>query len=73
MDTNKLMDRFKSRTTLFCAAFFVSGNLLHWFHRLDSIYMTFMVTLLGFVFGHSVKEDYFATKPGTQLPVPPAA
>jgi hypothetical protein len=48
------------RSTTFCAGFFVTGNVMHYLHRLDGTYITFMGTLLGFVVGHSVKEDYFA-------------
>jgi hypothetical protein len=58
------IDAAHGRHTLFTMGFFFSGNLMHWFHRLDGTYITFMVTLLGFVLGHSVKEDYFGKPPG---------
>lgn len=45
------------RSTTFAAAFFVTGNLMHAFHRLDATYIGFMGTLLGAVIGHSFKED----------------
>lgn len=64
----KLIDMARGRTTLFAAAFFVTGNVLHWFHRLDGTYITFMGTLLGFILGHSVKEDL--TKPDDPKPTP---
>lgn len=58
------MDRFfkfmQGRHTSFAAAFFVSGTALHAFHRLDTTYISFMATLMSFVLGHSVKEDYFS-------------
>jgi undecaprenyl pyrophosphate phosphatase UppP len=47
----------KGRTTAFCLAFFVVGNILQFLHRLDMTYITFMGTLLGAVIGHSYKED----------------
>ena len=53
----KLIDMARGRTTLFASAFFVMGNALHWFHRLDSTYIGFMSVLMGFILGHSVKED----------------
>lgn len=45
------------RHTMFCFGFFIAGNVLHWVHRLDGTYIAFMGTLMGFVLGHSVKED----------------
>lgn len=57
----KLMSALAGRTTAFLGAFFVAGNVLHALHRLDTTYITFMATLMGFVLGHSVKEDYFST------------
>lgn len=53
----KVTGWLQGRTTAFCAAFFVTGNVMHSFHRLDATYITFMGTLLGFVIGHSIKED----------------
>jgi hypothetical protein len=47
----------QGRHTAFAAAFFILGNVMHWFHRLDATYITFMGTLMGFVLGHSVKES----------------
>lgn len=57
MNMTKVFSFLQGRTTGFCVAFFLSGNLLHWFHRLDGTYITFMTALMGFVLGHSVKED----------------
>ena len=50
------------RTTAFCGAFFVTGNVMHAMHRLDGTYIAFMGALMGFVIGHSVKEDVFTAK-----------
>jgi hypothetical protein len=58
---NKLFSLLQGRTTGFCSAFFVTGNLLHWFHRLDGTYIAFMTALMGFVLGHSVKEDLLSS------------
>lgn len=57
-----VMDAVHGRSTFFCLLFFVCGNVLHWFGRLDATYITFMGTLLGFVVGHSIKEDIFAAR-----------
>jgi len=56
----KIIGALAGRTTAFCIAFFVSGNVLHAVHRLDGTYIAFMGALMGFVLGHSVKEDYFS-------------
>ena len=53
----KLFNFFQGRSTAFFCGFFVSGTTLHIYNRLDATYITFMATLLGFVVGHSVKED----------------
>ena len=37
-------------------------------HRLDGTYIAFMGALMGFVLGHSVKEDYFSS--GDKKPSP---
>lgn len=54
--------RFEGRHTAAIFAFFVTGNVFHYFHRLDDVYIHFMMVTMGFVLGHSVKEDYFAGK-----------
>lgn len=60
-----LFARFTGRTTLFCSFFFVTGNILHFLHRLDSTYIAFMGTLMGFVVGHATQENYFQSKNGS--------
>jgi hypothetical protein len=46
-----------------CSSFFlfyaIAGITLQWLHRLDQTYIAFMVAHLGFVLGHSAKQDYF--------------
>jgi hypothetical protein len=54
----------QGRTTAFCTAFFVSGNVFAWYGKLTLVYVSFMGTLLGAVLGHSVKEDYFKKPDG---------
>jgi hypothetical protein len=58
------------RTTAFCGAFFVMGNVMHAMHRLDAMYITFMSALMGFVVAHSVKEDVFAAKDADRKALP---
>lgn len=65
----KLFAKMSGRTTAFCAAFFASGTILEWFHKLDMTYVAFTTAVLGAVVGHSIKEDYF-NKPD---PVPDPA
>jgi hypothetical protein len=64
----KIMCALAGRTTAFCVAFFVTGNVMHALHRLDGTYIAFMGALMGFVLGHSVKEDYFSS--GDKTPTP---
>ncbi len=59
----KLFAYLQGRHTAFAIAFFLSGNVLHWYHRLDTSYITFMGTLMGMVLGHSAQENYFQKGP----------
>lgn len=52
----------QGRHTALALGFFTTGNIFHYLGRLDATYIGFMTTLMGFVLGHSVKEDYFADK-----------
>lgn len=54
----------QGRHTAFVLAFFLAGHVMHWYHRLDATYIAYMGTLMGFVLGHSIKED----KMGGQQP-----
>lgn len=56
---NKVFQYCSGRHTAFCLAFYASGTTLHCFGKLNTTYITFMGTLLTFVFGHSLKEDIF--------------
>jgi hypothetical protein len=37
----------------------VSGNVLHWFHKLDGTYIGYMTALMAFVTGHAIQENAF--------------
>jgi hypothetical protein len=52
-----LMGFVNGRTTGFSIAFFVMGHVAHFLHRLDTTYIGYMSVLMGFIVGHSVKED----------------
>lgn len=52
-----IINALQGRTTTFLAGFFICGNILHWFHRLDATYITFLTVLMGYVLGHSIKDD----------------
>jgi len=52
----------QGRHTTFVAFFAVVGTALQYFHRLDSTYIAFMTSLMGFVLGHSIKEDHYEAK-----------
>lgn len=54
---NKIFAYFQGRHTSFVTFFTAAGTVLHWYHRLDGTYITFMGTILGFVLGHSTKES----------------
>jgi len=66
------------RTTTFLIFFTGAGTLLHIWHRLDTTFIGFITTIMTFVLGHSVKEDYFAPDPDNKkddatVPPTPAA
>lgn len=49
----------EGRHTAFVVFFAIAGNIMHWFHRLDGTYISYMTVLMGFIAGHSVQENYF--------------
>jgi hypothetical protein len=53
----KVFNWLHGRTTAFCTAFFISGNIMHWFGKLSMVYVAYMGTLLSAVVGHSIKES----------------
>lgn len=53
----KIFKYCQGRHTAFVFAFFLSGNVLHWFHRLDATYIGYMSALMTFVFGHALQEN----------------
>ena len=58
----KLANWFQGRHTLAAVWFAITGLILAWFHRLDSSYVSLCIALQGYIFVHSTKEDYFASK-----------
>ena len=62
MIMQKVYQTFQGRHTTAIVAFFLTGNVLQWMHRLDANYITYMTVLMGYVLGHSFKEDFFAQK-----------
>lgn len=50
------------RHTLFALFFAIFGSVLQWYHRLDGNFIALITAVQGFVFAHSAKEDYFASK-----------
>lgn len=58
----KLVAKLQGRTTAFLLGFFVTGHIMHFIHRLDGTYIAYMGTLMGFVLGHSIKDDHAPDK-----------
>ena len=56
----RLFTWLAGRTTSFLAFFALMGTAMHWAHRLDPTYITFIGVIMGFVLGHSIKEDVAA-------------
>lgn len=50
----------QGRTTAFALGYFVLGNILYFMGKLQPLYITFMLSHMGLVLGHSLKEDYFS-------------
>jgi len=65
---DRILKLLQGRSTAAFFLFGIAGNVWHYFHRLDQTWIAFMVALLTFVTGHSLKEDYFAGKK-TDAPV----
>lgn len=64
---HKVLQITHGRTTAFFIAFFISGNVLAYLGKLTGVYVQFMGTLGALVLGHSIKEDWAASK----IPQPP--
>jgi hypothetical protein len=60
----------QGRHTFFVMSFFISGNVLHWFHRLDGIYIGYMSALMTFLLGRTISSDVTTMAPS--LPALPA-
>jgi hypothetical protein len=63
---SKIFAACQGRHTAFTVSFFIIGNILHWFHKLDGTYIGFMSTLMAFVLGHSVSQSQIFVKSGTE-------
>lgn len=50
-------DKLQGKSTMFFVGFFITGNILQYLNKLDATWITFMTALLGYVVGHSFKED----------------
>lgn len=59
---NKLTQFCQGRHTTFAILFSIVGSVFQWFHKLDATYVSFVTVMMGYILGHSVKEDYFAVK-----------
>ena len=65
-----LTNALQGRHTTFAIIFSVYGCVLQWFHRLDPVFIGFVGTMMGFVAGHSIQENYF-NKDAVQVNTPP--
>lgn len=63
----------QGRHNFMVLSFFLSGNVLHWFHRLDGTYIGFMSTLMGFVLGRTISADVTTMPPNPPPPPNPPA
>lgn len=57
LNFKSVTDKLQGRTTTFVVFFALIGTIFQWLHRLDMTYIAFMTALMGFVVGHSYKED----------------
>lgn len=55
-----IVEKLQGRHTAAVCFFSIVGTVLQFVHRLDSTYITFVTVMMGFVLGHSIKEDYFS-------------
>ena len=62
MTFKDITDKLGGRHTASVFFFSIVGTAFQYYHRLDSTYITFVTVMMGFVLGHSAKEDYFAQK-----------
>jgi len=60
--TDSMVTILQGKTTAFLICFFITGNILQWEKRLDATYLTFFGLFMGYVLGHSIKDDVQAAK-----------
>jgi hypothetical protein len=54
----------QGRTHVYLVFFTITGTVMHHYNHLDPTYIYFITVIMGFVLGHSVKEDFFQSKNG---------
>lgn len=75
----KIYDAVGGRTTMFLVFFAIVGTGFRWVNKLDATFISFFCAHMGFVLGHSYKEDVAATNGvlnavgGVQQPPAPPA
>lgn len=57
MNLRNLTDKFAGRHTTAVTAFSFIGTVMHWFHRLDTTYITFVGVMMGYVTAKSIQDD----------------
>lgn len=62
MTLTSVFNFFSGRATTFALTFTTVGITLAFKGKLDGNFITFASAILGLVFAHSVKEDYFDSK-----------
>lgn len=56
---------------MFAIYFTIMGTILEWFNKLDPNFIMLIGAIQALVIGHSIKEDYFATKAKENEPKAP--
>lgn len=67
---NALFNALQGRTTTFLAFFTIMGTVMHWFHRLDGVYIGFVTVIMGYVLAKSVQDDLKDVKDKSMAPQP---
>lgn len=62
MNLKSITDKLQGRHTSAVFGFSLIGTALHWFHRLDGTYITFVGVMMGFITGKSVQDDLIGKK-----------
>lgn len=62
MNLQSLTDKLSGKHTAAVTLFSTVGTIMHWFHRLDSTYISFVTVMMGFVAGRSIQADLIGNK-----------